>query len=175
MKKLLTPKNIGFVVLAIVVAYSAVFFAPQKKYDVVRVIDGDTIVIDDGGEEQSVRLLGIDAPEVRPQTECFAEEGGTALFERIGGEKVRLVFDESQNMQDIYGRVLALVYLPDGTLLNEYMVQEGYAVEYTYITPHAHQTDFREIEADARSHARGLWGACHDNLPYCARGVSCSF
>ena len=92
------------------------------------VADGDTVRLEDG---RRVRLLGIDAPETggrdgRPQ--YFAREAHARLQELVLSTRVRLELEDQG--QDRYGRVLAWLYLPDGRMVNEMLVAEGFAFFY---------------------------------------------
>lgn len=136
---------------------------------VVRVIDGDTIVLDIDGSDTRVRVIGLDTPETvdpREKLECFGEAASAKAREMLEGTFVRLEEDASQGKYDKYGRLLAYVYLADGTLFNEYMIREGYGHEYTYRIPYKYQTQFKTAERDARENKRGLWAdhAC-ESLP----------
>lgn len=126
---------------------------------VVRVTDGDTIRVEVDGRSERVRYIGIDTPETRhsprgPQP--FAEEASEANRRLVAGREVRLVFDVSE--RDRYGRLLAYVYLRDGTFVNAKLVEEGYARALTVPPNVRHADDFRALEARARSERRGLWG-----------------
>jgi micrococcal nuclease len=124
------------------------------------VTDGDTIHIDMEGNDETVRLIGINTPETvdpRRPVECFGKEASARLKELANGKIVRLEYDESQALRDTYGRLLAYVYLEDGQMLNRKMVAEGYAYEYTYMTPYKYQSEFRELQNIARTSNRGLW------------------
>jgi len=87
---------------------------PGEK--VVAVIDGDSFKI---GNDQTIRLFGADAPEIKF---CYGEESKSALTKKILGKTVIL----KELKTDIYRRVMALVYL-DGESINEYMVKNGFA------------------------------------------------
>jgi micrococcal nuclease len=138
----------------------------QSYATVVRVIDGDTLVIQ--GVDQKdvrVRLLGIDTPEsVHPTkpVECFGKEASQFLKEMVEGKRVRLLSDVSQDATDRYGRVLAYVFLEDGTHVNEQLLQQGYAYEYMYRDAYTYRDVFVEAERDAKDVGRGLWapGMC---------------
>lgn len=139
--------------------------APDARYRVVRVIDGDTFSIRLPHGIDTVRLIGIDTPEtVHPSkpVECFGAEASSFARELLSGERVRLEFDESQGTRDKYGRLLAYAYLPDGTFVNYELIARGYAYEYTYELPYRYRETFREAERAARAQTRGLWapGAC---------------
>ncbi|HVO87235.1 MAG TPA: thermonuclease family protein [Casimicrobiaceae bacterium] len=126
---------------------------------VIRVIDGDTIVLD--GNER-VRLIGVDTPETvhpRKPVQFFGAEA-SAFTKRIAtGRSVRIEFDQANehvDHKDRYGRTLAYVYLPDGELLNLELVWRGYGHAYTKY-PFRYADAFRAAERDAREHGRGLW------------------
>ena len=62
--------------------------------------------------------------------------------------------------RDRYGRFLAYVYLPDGRMLNEVLVEEGYAQPLT-IPPNVEFADaFRRAARAAQQAGIGLWRAC---------------
>ncbi len=129
-------------------------------YTVTKVVDGDTLHIDINGKDEKVRLIGINTPEtVDPRTpvQCFGKEASARMKELSQGKLVRIEYDESQNTRDVYGRILAYVYLEDGQMLNRKMIAEGYAYEYTYLTPYKYQKEFRELQTLARTSLRGLW------------------
>jgi len=132
---------------------------------VVRVVDGDTIDVSMDGRVVRVRLIGINTPETvdpRKTVECFGREASEKVKSMLTGKFVRIETDASQGKYDKYRRLLAYVYLPDGTLFNELMISEGYAYEYTYRYPYNHQEEFKAAQNDARLHERGLWasGVC---------------
>ena len=132
-------------------------------YPVVRVVDGDTVRVDRGGEEIVVRLIGLDTPETvaadRP-VECFGPEASARTKDLVEGGEVWLEYDEVSGLTDKYDRTLAFVWLDSNTMLNEVLVAEGYAEEVTYTDGYAHQADFRAAEARARETGAGLWSAC---------------
>jgi len=129
---------------------------------VTRVVDGDTIKLANG---DTVRLIGIDTPETvdpRKPVQCFGEEASARTRELLDGEHVYLEYDPTQGRVDRYGRTLAYVWTTDGSLVNEQLVAEGYAHEYTYEIPYKYRDEFNAAEASARDNERGLWaaGAC---------------
>ena len=129
-------------------------------YDVTKVTDGDTIHIEMGGKDEVVRLLGINTPETvdpRRPVQCSGKEASNRMKDIAQGKIVRLEYDDSQDLRDAYNRVLAYVYLEDGQMLNRKMVAEGYAYEYTYLTPYKYQKEFRQLQQLAQSSGRGLW------------------
>lgn len=129
-------------------------------FPVTRVVDGDTIWVEDGGERVRVRFIGIDTAETVAPGEpvgCFGPEA-TAEAERLmAGQQVYLEVDESQGRYDRFDRLLAYVWLTDGRMVNHEMVRNGFAIEYTYDDPYRYQADFLAAEAAAESEQLGLW------------------
>lgn len=129
-------------------------------YEVTKVVDGDTLRVIVDGTEERVRLIGINTPELvdpRKEVECFGVEASKQMKNLAEGEIVRLEYDESQSLRDTYGRLLAYVYLEDGQMLNRKMIADGYAYEYTYMTPYKYQSEFKDLQNLARASERGLW------------------
>lgn len=128
---------------------------------VTRVVDGDTLVIQMNGVEEKVRLIGINTPETvdpRRPVQCFGKEASNHMKDLANGKNVLIEFDETQQVRDSYGRLLAYVYLEDGQMLNRKMIAEGYAYEYTYLTPYKYQKEFKSLQTFAKSSKYGLWG-----------------
>ncbi len=127
---------------------------------VVSVVNGDTLDIQFAdGSSMRVRLLGMDAPE---DEMCFGAEASIRAGELATGAAVIVETDPSQTDRDKFGRFYRYVRLPDGRLLNEVMIEEGFAYEYTYFVPYQYQVEFRAAQAAARDNQRGLWqdGGC---------------
>lgn len=140
-------------------------------YKVTKVTDGDTIHINMDGNDEVVRLIGINTPETvdpRRPIQCFGKEATARLQKIVGGEIVRLEYDDSQGLRDSYQRLLAYIYLEDGEMVNRKMIAEGYAYEYTYMTPYKYQKEFRQLQTFARSTERGLWApaTCNGNTAF---------
>jgi micrococcal nuclease len=127
---------------------------------VSRVIDGDTIEVRIGGQEDEVRYIGIDTPEtVKPGTpiQCFGRRASAVNHRLVEGRRARLVFDRER--RDVYGRLLAYVYV-DGRFVNAYLVRRGYARTLTIPPNVAHAALFDRLAGNAGREGRGLWGAC---------------
>jgi micrococcal nuclease len=121
---------------------------------VFSVLDGDTFRFrKEDGALQSVRFIGVDAPESTTTryrtTECFGTEAKTYLTNLIKNQFVRLEYDPTQQQVDSYGRLLAYVYLGD-TLVNEQILLDGYAKEYTYKTDYQFQSAFQTAQQSAK-------------------------
>lgn len=137
---------------------------------VIRVIDGDTIVLD-GGEV--LRYIGIDSPETkdpRREVECYGNEASKINEELVLGKVVKLEKDVSD--RDKYGRLLRYVWVSSqpqdnsGTqeiFVNDYLVREGYAHAVTYPPDVRYSELFRQSEAKAREEGKGLWSECAGN------------
>ena len=109
---------------------------PTQTATVVRVVDGDTIVVDRGQGPERVRYIGVDTPEtVHPSkpVEAFGHEASEANRALVEGRKVVLERDISE--VDRYGRLLRYVWLRDGdawSLVNLELVKRGFAQVVTY-------------------------------------------
>ncbi len=131
--------------------------------EVVKVVDGDTIVVAGTGEELSVRLLGIDTPETkdpRKPVQCFGAEASARTAELLPpGTQVRLVRDVEE--RDVYDRLLAYVYrVDDGLFVNLDLARQGYADLLTYSPNVAHAGELGDAVSAARREELGLWKAC---------------
>ncbi len=129
---------------------------------VVRVVDGDTVVVRTGSGEERVRYIGVDTPEsVKPGTpvQCFAKAASAANRRLVEGRDVRLVLDAEA--RDRYGRTLAYVYRSsDGLFVNAELVRRGYAKPLTIPPNVAHAAELRRLAGAARRGGRGLWSRC---------------
>ncbi len=130
---------------------------------VTSVTDGDTIVVRVAGQTDSVRLLGIDTPEVkdpRKPVQCFGKEASVYTKRLLpAGTAVRLERDVEP--RDQYGRLLAYVYrAADGLFVNLELARQGYAGLLTYPPNVAHEPELQRAVAAARAEGRGLWSAC---------------
>ena len=133
---------------------------PDWAVKVYSVIDGDTFRYrKEDGSLQSVRLLGVDAPESNTAryrtTECFWKEAKNYLTNLIKNQYVTLEFDSNSASSDAYGRMLAYVYL-EWKLVNQTLIAEWYAKEYTYKTQYSHQSDFKQVEENAKKSSKWL-------------------
>ena len=133
----------------------------SESAQVVRVIDGDTVVISIGETTDTVRLIGVDTPELhdsRPLVKCFAEKAKQHMKELVEGKEVQLESDSTQADRDVYKRLLRYIFLPDRTFVNELLISQGYAHEYTFRIPYQYQASFKEAEKTAKESKFGLWG-----------------
>lgn len=91
---------------------------PQKLYTVSEVVDGDSFIVVEN--KQSIRLMNVNAPE---ENLCGYQQAKDELTSLLQGKQVKIVGKNN----DSYNRFLALVYLPDGTLINESILRSGWA------------------------------------------------
>jgi micrococcal nuclease len=133
-------------------------------YSVYKVIDGDTITVTIDGINSTIRLIGIDTPEVTSgvtTAECYGLDASAAAKTKLTGTKVRLESDAASGDKDKYGRLLRYMYMADGTLFNQWQVEQGNAYEYTYDRiAYKYQAQFKSAEASARQNQKGLWKVC---------------
>jgi len=150
----------GLVLASPAQAYPTMPQGIQGPFAVVKVVDGDTIWVDNNGQRQKIRLIGLVTPESvdpRKPVQCFALEASAQAKTILGGQSVYLETDPSQDSVDRFGRTLAYVWTASGRLFNLDMIADGYAFEYTYDLPYRYQADFKTAEGDARAQERGLW------------------
>jgi micrococcal nuclease len=134
--------------------------AGSAKATVTRVVDGDTIRVNLDGQEVTIRMIGLDTPETkdpRKPVQCFGQEASNRAVQLLNGATVYLEVDPTQGTYDAYQRLLSYVWLSDGRLFNQLMIDEGYAFEYTYNKPYKYQSAFKNAQRTAREQQRGLW------------------
>jgi len=135
--------------------------APDYKgpFLVSRVVDGDTIIIDMGGNAERIRLIGIDTPEsVHPDPEKnvkYGEISSDYTREILEGKNVEIELDVQE--RDQYGRLLAYVYI-EGEMFNKKLIAEGHAMVATYPPNVKYVEEFTEIQEKARNEKKGMWG-----------------
>lgn len=120
------------------------------------VYDGDTITVKLDKSPQKltkVRLIGVDTPELVAGEFGDKVAGLTRLM--LLGQKVKLVYD--QERYDKYGRLLAYVYLEDGTFVNARLVEKGYARVMTIPPNTAHAEEFEALQDEALKERCGIW------------------
>lgn len=154
--------KLGFY-LSLVLLFGACQSLARKDlawYPVSRVVDGDTFLIDDGSEKgKRVRLIGVDTPETvhpRKPVEYYGREASDYVKNLLANQRIGLEFDVDTT--DRYGRLLAYVYLQDGTFLNAHLIEKGYGQIATYPPNVKYVEMFQKLQRKARRKNLGLWG-----------------
>lgn len=159
--------------LLFVLAGANTFLGQEKisSYRVSEVVDGDTVDIVKNGEADTVRILGIDTPEVRGENipreyflenisrsrRCLREIGEKAsnfAREHVEGEEVEIVQDPQSDRRGSYGRLLAYTEY-NNTDLGEELLERGYARVYN--SSFSRIEEYRAIERGSREEGRGIW------------------
>jgi micrococcal nuclease len=133
--------------------------ASARAY-VVRAVDGDTIEVRLGGRLEDIRYIGVDTPEtVKPDTpvQCFGPRASAFNHHLVEHRRVHLVFGVER--RDVYGRLLAYVYL-GRRFVNATLARRGLARSLTIPPNDRFAALFRRLELHAARAGRGLWGAC---------------
>lgn len=129
--------------------------------EVFKFVDGDTFWITNSkGQQEKIRLIGVDAPETRrtgkKEIGYYGKEASAYVFKLLDGKKIRLEYDVGK--YDRYKRTLAYVYLEDGTFLNANLIENGYAMVMT-VPPNVKYAElFVSLQREARGKKKGLWG-----------------
>jgi micrococcal nuclease len=159
-------------VMFLAMAMPAALHAGRETARVLYVIDGDTLKVLYQGKKQSIRLIGIDAPESRKNSKALRDARrsmkdinaitaqGTLAGRYVRGlvrkgDIVTIQFDVEK--RDRYRRLLGYVYLPDGRMLNNLIIRNGYAQPMTIPPNVKYRATFLKSYRYARSHGLGLW------------------
>jgi micrococcal nuclease len=148
--------------------------APPRKREVMRgahitaVVDGDTIKVRlASGKRVTVRLIGVDTPEVNKPgvaVECGARQAAANMkrlaFKKHRGRGVTLTTDPSQDRTDKYGRLLAYARIDTGRDLSLEQIRAGWSRAYVYAVPFQRLRSYDAAEGAARTAMRGAWSAC---------------
>ena len=153
--------------------------SPPRRPDfpgrIVRVTDGDTVVVRSGsGRRFKIRLIGIDTPEVFGGLECGAR-AASASMKRLAppGRRVRVKGDPTQDRRDSFGRLLAYVKTRNGPQLNIAQVRRGHAKVFVFQgNPFRQTQSFRRAARSAKRARRGVWGRCGGNFHRRVRATS---
>lgn len=136
------------------------------KAEVSEVLDGDSIVVRfPDGSKETIRYIGIDAPEVHGRVDCFGKKA--YVYNRALVENKAVWLKLGNKVLDKYGRLLAYVYLDrsSASMVNAILIAQGYA-RIQHMWPNLdYQKLFEELELDAKANGRGLWCECEDLCP----------
>jgi micrococcal nuclease len=148
--------------------------AARTSATVLYVTDGDTIKVKIAGRKESVRLIGIDSPESKLNDRAYKQAYRSSMdvetIVQIGQQSKKylsklipvgsvVTLEQDIEPRDRYGRILAYVYLPDGAMANEQMLEMGYASLLTIPPNVKYNTRFTNAAKRGREANRGLWGS----------------
>lgn len=131
--------------------------ADAEEMDVVSVHDGDTLDLRDRtGRVETVRVIGIDTPEIYPDYECFGDEA-TDELRRLApvGTSLRVAFDEDPF--DDYDRMLLYLWNDDDVFVNLALVEGGFAEAIRVAPNDAYYDDLLDAERAAQGAGLGMW------------------
>lgn len=137
---------------------------PKENVPVTKVFDGDTILVRLNGREITVRLIGVDTPEVsRPDTpvQFYGPEASEFTRRTLEGKRIKLEFEEPDRAGgsvDQYGRTLAYVITEDGGNFNWELVRRGYGRVFDKYF-FRYLKEFRQAERAARAAGLGIWNS----------------
>ncbi len=163
--------SIVLIVLVLLISLIGIYLQAEKEekgfYEtvVLRVIDGDTIVVLLNGQEERIRMIGVDAPE----SVSLNEEENTIWGQMASeytksilppGTKVWLTFDLEE--RDQYGRMLAYIWLDSDVedlnhLFQKRLIEDGYALAIRYEPNTKYAIELYDAMGLAISHRCGLW------------------
>lgn len=134
-----------------------------QSFDVMRVVDGDTLVLDiaDGEEPTTrIRLWGVDTPEMNSRSseppEPWAQEATDYTQSLTANQRVT-VHLQDHRLRGRFGRLLAYIELPDGTVLNAALIEQGFS-KHDDRWGHDQGPAYDALEQQARQNRRGMWG-----------------
>ena len=128
----------------------------KEQITLTKVIDGDTIKVIVGGTEQSVRLIGLNAPEIG---DCRGDWSRSELEKLLADQTILLESDTTQGEKDKYGRLLRYIHTGRGLNVNEKIIEIGGAKEYTYDKDYKYKELFVNAQNTAKKDKLGVWGA----------------
>ncbi len=151
-------KKILIVILVVVnIAFLqwTVLASELERVKVVRVVDGDTIVVRYKNKNRKLRFWGVDTPEYHQAYSKVAKRFTTDLV------KDSIITVETKYWDD-YGRMVSIVTLRDNRILNEELIKSGLAWVHIYYCNESICDKWYQYEAIAKNKKRGLW---HDRNP----------
>ena len=130
---------------------------------VYAVIDGDTVHVDSSQGEESIRMIGVDAPEVGwdgAPSDCYGLEAQVFSRNTLEDQEVWLTFDGT--CTDLYDRSLAYIHLGSGDqdFFQRRLLRGGYAWDYPWSGTDTFEDTFAEDAFSAEASGEGLWGLC---------------
>ncbi|MHA6489141.1 thermonuclease family protein [Bacillus cabrialesii] len=125
---------------------------------VSRVIDGDTFIADVNSTEERIRLILVDTPETVHPTKAvqpYGKEASAFSKKTLENQSVYLEYD--QEKRDKYDRLLAYVFLKDGTSFNKILLEKGYARLAVFPPNIKYKDEYKQAEEAAKNEKIGIW------------------
>jgi len=121
------------------------------------VYDGDTVHVMLNGEDEKIRILGIEAPEMREgkKSSYKGEDSKKYMQNLVEGKEVQLVRDSTTKNRGSFGRLLRYIYINDVDM-GQKMIEEGYAKVYRY-SVFAKKQEYLNIEKQVQELEKGIW------------------
>ncbi len=152
-----TLKKVLALVFALVTALAAWNLSPGR---VLKVADGDTITfVTQEREVKKVRLYGVDAPESQ---QAWGGQAKDFVSDLVFLKEVEIDVMDT----DRYGRLVAVVYLPDGRILNEEVIRNGHGWVYRDFCKESYCRDWIAVEQQAKNERIGLWAQKNPTAPW---------
>ena len=165
---------IGSIIITIITAILLLIFGAQgnktgydfssykdENYLVNSVTDGDTLNVSLNGNTESVRLIGIDTPEMDSTdayTACVAQAAKARMQALAGQHYIALMDDMTQTNRDNYKRLLRYVIDDQAVDIGKQLLLEGLAEEYTYKTDYTNKAEYVAAQKTAKLNKTGMWG-----------------
>lgn len=146
----------------------------RPHFEIVKILDGDGMIVKNifTNQEEEIRLLGIDAPEIKVSSKTKKDERESHipaqfllelgymsmkfLIKKTRNKSSITLIQERKNLKDRYGRTLAYVLLPNGKTLNEILIRKGYAKPYNKVyCSELHK--YQKLNLRARTRQKGLY------------------
>lgn len=145
--------NIKYFLLLFLFISFASYAQDRTDCTVTNVVDGDTFDCETSSGVKRIRLIGMNTPEKN------TDEGKKASIYTASLLNIDSKVDLELDVREYgpYKRLLAYVYLQDGTMLNELLVREGYAQVATYPPNVKYVEAFKKAQEHARMNKKGLW------------------
>ena len=152
----LTIKRLIILFIFTLLPFLSISIANEQALQCTEIVNGNTLALSDG---ENVRLIGVAIPKTKHLSKSaeYIRKETSAFTKRIAeGKEVRLEYDKQE--RDGHGKLLAYVYLLDGTLLNAEIIKQGYGQVDSQV-PFKYLKEFRNYKKEAREAKTGLWAA----------------
>jgi len=158
--KFLGTLSVTMIAVFVMQAFPANAGTKYSDIYVSEVLDGDTIRVDLGGEIETVKVIGLNAPDkvtAKKPAQCFNAQAYKQAKKLLLGKKVTLEEDVTQGDEDKDGKLLRHVYLTGGVSFAKLMVKDGYGFALNPKKPYLNQKALLNAEQTAITAKKGLW------------------